>query len=499
MVYYAIEPPTLWGNIKGKPYITVSAKGIVNGLSDIPNDGADFGPDTMLGATSPNQIGPPYTQTSGIQEAINYAKQGTTVIITGGLYNISVPINIFGKYDISIEGRDQPLLYDTSSGMEGIFVLTGEIYNLIIDGIYFFANTNTTANIVLAGDTTYSDLGGNTGMNVWIKNVFLVGGEYGIIINPSNNSNVYWVGTRLENVSDNDPPVNLYGLTNHPQASKATLAAYLQGGNTLRISNCSFNSGAYIINWYTLINNSLIKGLHGMGYLYMSNCYIYGPQTPYLINLNTFNGWEYALYWNGFLYGYGLNIDTTNMTGTNIAIIGNNLNDMAVVSVFGLTVWISNTPSEVGIFGIYYYDSTATGGTDIIDIENIQIYSSGSAPIYAFVNIPPSSVLNTYNIYFKVANISPANSVKQNYSPYTATPPVPASGTAVTNTYLFPVKVYINGGAITQIQITIGGTTYTVYSNSTASAVYENFTLPVGASITLTYSTAPTWTWVPEL
>ncbi|MEM4091092.1 MAG: hypothetical protein QXQ46_10225 [Thermoplasmatales archaeon] len=41
-------------------YITVSANGISNGLSNIPNDGADFGPDTSG------------TQTSGIQEAINY-------------------------------------------------------------------------------------------------------------------------------------------------------------------------------------------------------------------------------------------------------------------------------------------------------------------------------------------------------------------------------------------------------------------------------------------
>jgi hypothetical protein len=35
-------------NVRGKPWITVSAKGISNGLSDIPNDGADFGPDTYI-------------------------------------------------------------------------------------------------------------------------------------------------------------------------------------------------------------------------------------------------------------------------------------------------------------------------------------------------------------------------------------------------------------------------------------------------------------------
>jgi hypothetical protein len=66
------------------PYVTVSAKGMSNGLSDIPNDGFDFGPDTILGATSKDQYGPPYTQTSGIQEAINYVfNQGGGEIVLG--------------------------------------------------------------------------------------------------------------------------------------------------------------------------------------------------------------------------------------------------------------------------------------------------------------------------------------------------------------------------------------------------------------------------------
>ncbi|MEM3860329.1 MAG: hypothetical protein QW478_13180 [Candidatus Micrarchaeaceae archaeon] len=40
-------PVPEWKILKGKPYVTVSAKGISNGLSNIPNDGADFGPDTV--------------------------------------------------------------------------------------------------------------------------------------------------------------------------------------------------------------------------------------------------------------------------------------------------------------------------------------------------------------------------------------------------------------------------------------------------------------------
>jgi len=70
---------------KKYPYITVSAKGISNGLSSIINDGADFGPDTALGATTKNRYGPPYTTTSGIQEAIN---TNLPVRLFPGIYNI---------------------------------------------------------------------------------------------------------------------------------------------------------------------------------------------------------------------------------------------------------------------------------------------------------------------------------------------------------------------------------------------------------------------------
>jgi hypothetical protein len=69
---------TLQKNVRGKPYITVSAKGIANGMSDIPNDGADFGPDT------------PNTYTSGIKEAIDYQQQnGGEIKLLPGRFIIS--------------------------------------------------------------------------------------------------------------------------------------------------------------------------------------------------------------------------------------------------------------------------------------------------------------------------------------------------------------------------------------------------------------------------
>ena len=80
---------TTWTQLQGKPYISVSSKGIVNGLSNIPNDGADFGPDTTKGATAPGQYGAPYTETSGIQEIVSYAvaQGGGRIWFADGVYD----------------------------------------------------------------------------------------------------------------------------------------------------------------------------------------------------------------------------------------------------------------------------------------------------------------------------------------------------------------------------------------------------------------------------
>jgi len=90
------------------PYVTVSSKGMSNGLSDIPNDGFDFGPDTMLNATSKEQYGPPYTQTSGIMEVHNYVRSFATnssayipeIHLLPGIYLVHQPIYL--KYTSTI-------------------------------------------------------------------------------------------------------------------------------------------------------------------------------------------------------------------------------------------------------------------------------------------------------------------------------------------------------------------------------------------------------------
>ena len=77
----AIENRVIYSNRIVNGSAVVASKGIVNGLSVLPNDGQDWGPDTTLGATAPGQYGAPYTTTSGRQEANNFCHNSTSTKI----------------------------------------------------------------------------------------------------------------------------------------------------------------------------------------------------------------------------------------------------------------------------------------------------------------------------------------------------------------------------------------------------------------------------------
>jgi hypothetical protein len=97
-IQYVIQEDGFWyiASKEKNPYVpelTVSAKGVANGLSTEYNDGYDFGPDSY----DPNSTASiPYTQTSGIQEAWNYALSFGSIVqevhLLSGVFMISAPI-----------------------------------------------------------------------------------------------------------------------------------------------------------------------------------------------------------------------------------------------------------------------------------------------------------------------------------------------------------------------------------------------------------------------
>ena len=100
------HPIPTWSILQGKPYVTVSAKGIANGLSTIINDGADFGVDTVG------------TTTSGIQEAIN---TGNPVKLGAGNFVISNTITI--PSHTVVDGMGEPLTNITYNGVNSAILI----------------------------------------------------------------------------------------------------------------------------------------------------------------------------------------------------------------------------------------------------------------------------------------------------------------------------------------------------------------------------------------
>lgn len=98
-----------WNVDAGTPFVTVSARGMANGLASVPNDGANFGPDTSG------------TTTSGIQEALNAISQnGGTISIQRGTYTLNNPIYQTGNYQTVIFEAGTTLLIGSSFPTSGL-------------------------------------------------------------------------------------------------------------------------------------------------------------------------------------------------------------------------------------------------------------------------------------------------------------------------------------------------------------------------------------------
>ena len=108
-IQYVIQEDGFWyiASKEKNPYVpelTVSAKGVANGLSTEYNDGYDFGPDSYDPTSTAT---PPYTQTSGMQEAWNYSLvngNGEIVITTGRFYIYSPLFLLSDNQVITIKG-----------------------------------------------------------------------------------------------------------------------------------------------------------------------------------------------------------------------------------------------------------------------------------------------------------------------------------------------------------------------------------------------------------
>jgi len=163
------------------------------------------------------------------------------------------------------------------------------------------------------------------------------------------------------------------------------------------------------------------------------------------------------------------------------------------------TVTWTATPSNVTTFYLTY--SNNSSGTyympNVIMKGNTFNFPTSNATFGGFVGSAGATTANPNALFVDLDNVFNLSGINLPY-PSITTPAVPASGMAQSNTYPYPVEVYVSGGSATAVQITRGGVTYTVWSSSTATTIPPLLVrLEPGDSITITYSTAPSWSWLP--
>ena len=440
-------------NIHGKPYITVSAKGIVNGLSRYPNDGADFGPDTTLGATAPGQYGSPYTVTNGIMEA----KEAIPKVknLASGRMVPSGAIQIkFSGHPITIS---QPLLFFDD---EFIQLISDDGLTLPIQPpntpVVYIQNTTAGSSTDSSGDVVHiarnpdaSTTGNNLGNGVlYFDGITLSKNNVGNLFNATS----YYINGTLT-----------YGIPNYSQVLIGKLHAYdgTYGNNLLSLNtngNDDLNTIKEFIGvggtsnsntmFYTNVNHFTADVVFLLSY---SSAAPSGSGTSAMVSLGP--GLE-CHFGTLDLFGY------SNGAYPNGSLVINNSFSGGIVTIdtLGDEMGGNAAKSYFGSYGFFLQTSKP-------NYLYIKEYNLGQASTAVFVS--PSGIENVFIENYNQLQLA-------GNPPFTKTPTIsanpPVSGTAYQNTNPYDIRL--------KIPVT--------YNPSTTAAA----TLATGISATSTVTTS---------
>lgn len=438
--------------------------------------------------TKADYVSTPKTTTSGIQEAIDYIqglgnlKQNDIngnwspdILLNPGVYVIDDSATIYIN--------NAPSNY-TASGLH-IHGSSGGQYNCVIvkqnslsSPIISFSNprgsstTGTQPTHMIFEDFAVWYTGSASNATSGITTVNLSIEEEGGTLNVYRNLMILTtnpINNVMLDVSGNEDAEidNVYtdnaGGTYDSSITVASLVTHISGGN-VKIYNGE-HSGIDIEAQNAYLSGLSIGTGAGAGIIWRPSL----NGSPLLLN---------SVYFNGSL----TRLITTKATSSGATQTGYILMNGCL---------LSKTPASSGD---YMLDFSAF--STYLEMRSTTLYNNTSADTLYLLN--PSAVgVIVFRGYDDITNRTfMINNVTLNI-PAVTTPTIPTSGTAVTNSNPYPINVYLYGGTVTEIQITKGGTAYTVFSNSTGLAlsgqVYE---LGIEESITITYTSAPTWVWV---
>jgi len=382
------------------------------------------------------------TQTSGIQEALNYAAQiGDAVELGPGTFPVSTTILLPNMPGLVLRGASEYLTtIEQAPGFSGVIMQWAE-QTSPNEGYYFghFQMYGTAG-------------GGSTYLLDLQQNEISAHGILDHIHVLHNN-----VAAIRLNGNDDTITINLFLETS---TNTTGLWWDVAGGSADDIAS-KFFSGAMIqaqkFNFFGTVIGP---------YQYLR---LYTSGQPAVYNF-------WGVYWN-------------NEGGVNAQIYIVPSTQTGAVNIFQLNfIGCMINPSGLPLGNPFIYNPTST--TETIYAKFIDTLFQSSSAVNLF-----GPYINGY------AEIDDTNPPLININVNNAavsTPAVPASGTAQQNANPFPITVYLSGGSATEVQITKYGNTYTIWSSSSAAAIPPlAVRLNPGDSITITYSTAPAWTWTP--
>ena len=465
--YDSIQNRVVYSSEINNGNVNVTSKGIINGLSVLPNDGTGgFGPDTTLDATSVGEIGSPYTQTVGIYEALVYAgtiQDNTTengisamipVFIEPGIYFLQDEIDVSGLPSVAL----------VSTVVRGCILVGAPGKNIIYNStsnemtfvnIYFFSGY-----AVDSSNPSLSAIVFNTSLNTNQTTIRLIGCNFQF---PFSNGTF-----NIDTVSI----INFIDTTVDTAGGDMGYVTGLTGTSQLMFTNGEIAGNYLVLNTFSSVNisNTFFQNASLPDTNYNQN----GGISVSKCNLVKVDGFWVG---NGSAPGQGF-IKVINGTTDTVVVKNGYQNNGDDISGQVLVEALTPTGGTAGIL------------TNLI-VDNI-VVNGGSIQVY---EAPDSALLE----YLKYNNISGASIIVTGSVNPPTTPSVPTSGTAQENTNSYAVDAYIYGGDVTEIQITRNGTTYTVFSNSSGVAMSgQSYKLNPSDSITVTYTTAPDWTWLSD-
>ena len=460
------QPTDINGNPQPMVYDSDTKKVIVDSNGFIVSGGQKL----VNIPSKANYVSTLKTQTSGIQEAVNYAyllalnstkdplsSYGTVyqvIHLREGIYvcneDITIPSNSSGASVSGIEGEFNSVIFFTQNNAKGIVLDT-------FNGVFVLKDLNVS----------YLPTGGSSSTYTGIS---LIHADWSAF--PQGNTMLL-----LDNVAMDD--------------------------TYSKIPVTSTSGGLYANGVGSLIAYNLVLATGGL--LSVNNCELVNFFNPQFSASYTFNNNQNVVfaggvigYGIGFYGGYAISfINTVLSASTNAEdfITVDNINNLTVINCI-LDLYVTDTTTF--LVGSGYSGNYTTGTIRVRGLTVNMVNTTDTTPnTFQYVNYGTGG----YQIDAKIIDVDTPTIVGYgSYSPLTpTTPAVPASGTAQENTNPYAVDVYVYGGDVTEIQITRNGTAYTVLSVSTAIAMSgQAYKLNPGDSITITYSTAPSWEWLSD-